>query len=217
MVYYVRWIYKTGTKETDKEIKKEMRSLDRKHPYPQLWTSLLHLWGRIPQLCIRWQSSLPMTRWGKTPQERSCYQFLTRARQQLQLNPQRNARQPRLLWRLSSQECLILNFVLQALCAPFGKNQSYFILKNVLLCHFIAATLLVQSSYDPWGEIPIGPNRCFTWHQKEVNWRGKTKGGWVTVSPKGIRPATERAHFKDRKICFLKFYSMISTRFLNTI
>lgn len=59
-----------------------------------------------------------------------------------------------------------LNLVLQALCAPFGKNQSYFIPKNVLLRHFIAATLLYDPFVIPEGkflldlqDVSLGTNR----------------------------------------------------------
>lgn len=106
MGYYVRWIYTTGPKATDKEIKKEMSSLDREHPYPQLWTSLLHLWflssvsgGNL--VCQWWDD-------GRHHRREAVISFsLTTAGQQLQLNPQRNSRQQRLWWTPSSQECLI--------------------------------------------------------------------------------------------------------------
>lgn len=143
MDYHVRWIHnwiKQTNKHTDEEIKKEMSSLDREHSYPQLWTSLLHLCPRIPQRSICWQSSLPMTRWWKEKQlwvsvwqgVGSSFSWIPKGIQD-----------SRLQRRPSSRERLILNLVLEALCAPFGKNPSYFILKNVLLCHFIAAALLV--------------------------------------------------------------------------
>lgn len=160
-------------------------------------------------------------RWWKKPQERSCYQFQSdKGRQQLQLNPQRNSKQWRWWWRQSwqwrpsSQEHLTLNFILHALSAPFGKNQptlfwrSNFILKQSF-CGCYSPCMIPEGKFlSDLKDVSLGSYRTEV-RQRVAGLQSHPKGQDLLWKGCALRTG--------RSCCFLKFYSIISIRFLNTM
>lgn len=108
---------------------------------------------------------------------------------------------------------LLKNFILQALSALVVKIN---LLYSKEITYFEAAiSWLLVFLYDPWREIPIGPKRCFTWQLQN---RVRQRVAGLQSHPKGQDLLWKGSALSTgRSCCFLKFYSIILIRFLNTM